>query len=409
MSIKPRLTYFDGRGRAEPIRMIFAEAGVEYDDHRIQRETWASMKSTMPFGQLPVLHIDGVDIAQSMAALRYAARKYDLMPTDPIQAGTCDMISEAIEDITVQLSRLTHNPNATDAEKAKYKDETLPTWLRYFDALLGSKQYLVGDSCTYADIALFNFLHDSIHHPEVLETFPRLVDFKNRMAARPKLAAWLASRPVTRRSVEISQVDRAKLDLKVQRDQLTHYQKRINEVIERETTVARTCMAQGKRRNALIALKKKRWQEQLLAKTDGMLMNLHQMISTIEFTEIEKQVFDGLKQGTTVLQQLNREMSVEAVDELMADTQEAIDKQNEIEQALGTQLDEADMEAVTAELEALESQMIADRLPAAPESAPVSAPVSAAPLSAPASAASAATEPAVSGRRARVEQPLVAA
>jgi hypothetical protein len=33
-SSKPRLMYFDARGVVEPARLLFAAAGVDYDDHR---------------------------------------------------------------------------------------------------------------------------------------------------------------------------------------------------------------------------------------------------------------------------------------------------------------------------------------------------------------------------------------
>ena len=36
-----KLYYFNARGSAEPIRIIFAQAGVEYRDYRMEREQWA--------------------------------------------------------------------------------------------------------------------------------------------------------------------------------------------------------------------------------------------------------------------------------------------------------------------------------------------------------------------------------
>ncbi len=49
---KIKLTYFNLRGRAEIARLILAQAGVEYEDRRIQREEWPAMKTsehTIPY------------------------------------------------------------------------------------------------------------------------------------------------------------------------------------------------------------------------------------------------------------------------------------------------------------------------------------------------------------------------
>ena len=35
-----KLYYFNARGGAEPIRIIFAQAGVKYEDVRFEREQW---------------------------------------------------------------------------------------------------------------------------------------------------------------------------------------------------------------------------------------------------------------------------------------------------------------------------------------------------------------------------------
>jgi len=39
-----KLTYFNGRGRAEIIRLIFAAADEKYEDVRLEREKWAALK-----------------------------------------------------------------------------------------------------------------------------------------------------------------------------------------------------------------------------------------------------------------------------------------------------------------------------------------------------------------------------
>ena len=39
-----KLYYFPSRGRAEMIRYVFAQAGVEYEDVRVGGEEWGKLK-----------------------------------------------------------------------------------------------------------------------------------------------------------------------------------------------------------------------------------------------------------------------------------------------------------------------------------------------------------------------------
>ena len=41
---KIKLTYFNAKGRAEIIRLILAQAGVEYEDCRFARDQWPEIK-----------------------------------------------------------------------------------------------------------------------------------------------------------------------------------------------------------------------------------------------------------------------------------------------------------------------------------------------------------------------------
>jgi len=111
----------------------------------------------------------------------------------------------------------------------------------------------------------------------------------------------------------------------VQRDKLHQYQKKISVVSKRETEIAKEMLAQGDKKRALLALRRKKYQESLLSKTDAQLEQLEKLTSNVEFALIQKDVVFGLQQGTKVLQDIHKEMGgIENVEKLMGDTADAI-------------------------------------------------------------------------------------
>jgi charged multivesicular body protein 6 len=122
---------------------------------------------------------------------------------------------------------------------------------------------------------------------------------------------------------------RAILDLKLQRDKLQQYQRRILPLVARETDMARQMLAAGDKPRALLALRRKKYQEQLLSRTDGQLQQLEQLVRSVEFAQIQKDVVFGLQQGTKVLKEIHAEMGgIERVELLMGESAEAIAYQN---------------------------------------------------------------------------------
>ncbi|KAI9634924.1 Snf7 family, partial [Dioszegia hungarica] len=158
---------------------------------------------------------------------------------------------------------------------------------------------------------------------------------------------------------KITAHDRAILDLKVQRDKMKQYQKRLQSVLDREQEIARESLKKGDKTRALRALRQRKYQEQLLVKTDGQLQTLQELASlpgrlSIEFTQIQATVMKGLEMGNEVLTQLHKEMSLEKVERLMDQTKEGVAYQREIDEALMSTMSPEEEEAVQAELEALE-------------------------------------------------------
>ncbi|TFY63440.1 hypothetical protein EVJ58_g3265 [Rhodofomes roseus] len=176
--------------------------------------------------------------------------------------------------------------------------------------------------------------------------------------------------------------------------------RKIQEVLNREHDIAKQQLAAGNKDRALLTLRKRKYQEGLLAKTDAQLENLDKLVSTIEFSLIEVSVLHGLQQGNEVLKQIHKEMNVEAVEKLLEETAEAREYQRvcrrwpiikvsasscpivipyqEIDEMLSNTLSVEEEEAVQNELQALRDEVLApedaqrraQELPSVPATAP---------------------------------------
>lgn len=146
--------------------------------------------------------------------------------------------------------------------------------------------------------------------------------------------------------------------MKNQRDKLHQYQKRITKLTDRETEIAKECLARGQKAKALLALRRKKYQESLLAKTDLQLEQLQQLTSDVEFASVQKDVVFGLKQGTAVLKQIHAEMGgIENVEKLLGENEEARAYQKEIGDMLSGKMSNEDEDEVENELEALQNEL----------------------------------------------------
>lgn len=138
-----------------------------------------------------------------------------------------------------------------------------------------------------------------------------------------------------RKAPKITSQDKAILQLKIQRDKLRKTSIKVQTVIKRENEIARQCVRKGDKRRALLALKKRKYQENLLDTVGKQSDSLETLINTIEFKLIEKDVVYGLQEGNKVLKQLNTELSVDKVDKIMDETAEGVSYQEELSERLG--------------------------------------------------------------------------
>lgn len=158
------------------------------------------------------------------------------------------------------------------------------------------------------------------------------------------------------KGIKVTSQDKAILDLKLQRDKLKQYKKKIQVVLDSEVQLAKDALKKGDKGRALLALRKKKYQQGLLSKTDEQLETLENLTSSIEFALVQKDVVYGLEQGNKVLKEINQEISLDRVEKLRDETEEGIAYQEEVSQMLMSNISNADEEDVQAELEALERE-----------------------------------------------------
>jgi glutathione S-transferase/dienelactone hydrolase len=212
---KIRLTYFAIPGRAESTRLALTIGGIDFIDERITAAEWAERKATKPtdsLKQLPLLEVNGQELGQSKAVLRYAGKVAGLYPPDPFIAAQVDLVLDSLDD-RLQLFQPTFgisDPAMRIAARKEIAGALPPTGdrtaaLRFqvvtqaLNDRVGANLngFVAGPSLTIADLALFcdqsplngGFL-EGIDESCFLDEqgqhrFPHLVAHRHRIANLP--------------------------------------------------------------------------------------------------------------------------------------------------------------------------------------------------------------------------------
>jgi len=187
--------------------MLFKLAEQPFEDNRVTPEQFAELKKKLPMGQVPMLEVDGVQLVQSLAINKFLAERFGFAGKTDIERAQVDMAVCCVEDLTPRVLPLydfgdDKEGRAKYAER--YRTQFLLPGLANVEKLLkqnnGGDGFFVGDVVTWADLMFVN-LGDYVIHMcnagPVLEQFPKLKALKARVEALPKIAAWIAERPVT--------------------------------------------------------------------------------------------------------------------------------------------------------------------------------------------------------------------
>lgn len=161
---------------------------------------------------------------------------------------------------------------------------------------------------------------------------------------------------------QISDVDRTMLDLKNARDRLKRYRDRLEKDDAKLLAQAKKAKAEGRKEKALGLLRLRKYKQTQATDCEAQLLNVLQMVETIDSKQNEQQVLQAMAAGKDTLKKMHEETTVEDVLDLMDSIKEEIEVEQEITTILQgvPELSPADEMAVEAELEALQKELAKD-------------------------------------------------
>lgn len=206
------------QGRGEFVHLALEEAGADYVDvARRGKSGMAAMMKLLESKRLPhppyappFLKAGKDVIAQTALILFYLGPRLDLAPRGEVERSWTHQLQLTITDLVVQIHD-THHPVSGwlyyEEQKPAAKRRTadfwryrVPKFLGYFERVLGHNggKYMVGRRLTYVDLSLFQIVEGLRYaFPKRMKRFekkvPLLVALHDRVAARPRIKAYLAS------------------------------------------------------------------------------------------------------------------------------------------------------------------------------------------------------------------------
>ena len=216
-----QLYYWDGiQGRGEFVRLALEEAGADYVDVARSKGGEDRMLALMerkglgtpPFAP-PFLKAGKLLIGQTANILLFLGDRHGLAPkqeagrlwTHQLQLTLADLVVEAHETHHPIASSLYYEDQKREAKQraSDFIAHRLPRFLGYFERVLASNRsgpdHLVGGRFTYADLSLFQVVAGLRYaFPKAIarraRRYPQVMALYARVAARTRIAAYLASK-----------------------------------------------------------------------------------------------------------------------------------------------------------------------------------------------------------------------
>lgn len=208
------------QGRGEFVRLALEEAGARYVDvargpggiRAMQRFVDGAQRGALPFAP-PFVKVGRSVVAQTANVLAFLAPRLGLVPDDEaaraeaaqIQLTVADLVGEAHDAHHPVASSLWYEDQRPEARRRAqhFVEERMPKYLGWLESVLARNRrsrgrWLVGRHLTYPDLSAFQVVAGLRYaFPNAMarceRDLPKLAALHDRVAARPRIAAYLAS------------------------------------------------------------------------------------------------------------------------------------------------------------------------------------------------------------------------
>lgn len=209
------------QGRGEFVRLALEEAGADYVDIARRSGKGLGMPAMnrylggdMPMAPFapPFLKAGRLVIGQTANILLYLGPRHGLAPkneagrlwVNQVQLGITDFVAEVHDTHHPIVNSLYYHQQKPEAKRRSkhFTAERMPKFLGYFEralAIQGRRHPFIAGKLSYADLSLFQVVAGLRYaFPRTLakqaEDYPLLMDLHDRIASRPNIAAYLASK-----------------------------------------------------------------------------------------------------------------------------------------------------------------------------------------------------------------------
>ena len=210
------LFYWPGiQGRGEFVRLALEEVGADYIDvarekggmDKMMRLLEGKGTTTPPYAP-PFLRAGKLVIGQTANILQYLGPRHGLAPATEggrlwlhqLQLTITDFLKEAHDTHHPIASSLYYEDQKEEAKRGTeiFLKQRAPKYAGYFERVLQGKNYVAGARLSYVDLSLFQVVEGMRYaFPNASKPLerkvPRIVALHDRVAARPRIKAYLAS------------------------------------------------------------------------------------------------------------------------------------------------------------------------------------------------------------------------